>query len=387
MDNIQKIPISLLEKTMIFLGWIKNDEKEEGCTVFQPKANEKIKAYIPDSTERPDYIFHQNRNVELILYQLKKESNPQNLSEIVEQILFPNYKLISRIVNTKDQNVDSVPFEYADRVIKYNISSFKTEYVLTAAKQIPISKFHMNHTRKGSFIIPISIPAEYDESTLLPIPSLTNRVLKGYLQKLDVLTKLDVKDEKLFATKVIDNGISSRLVKDFMSEDGLVKYTKQYGQIINSVNVYGESSPIVDFQLSNAEKVFSNVELNKIVQVPNEYISYLEHVEIQREQEAIDEHDTSIEAVVDSLAYKDKGRTEAGAKFTIYKVAGEKLKKPFKAVATGLTRKRLKRFGERRYTAEIVKIMGDITKAKGKIGDLRIEEILQVDTQGDLFDY
>ncbi len=379
------IPPVLLIKTMTLLGWVKEDAEVDESTVLRYKDNFNVKVYIPKSVDKIDYSFHQNRTLSYLLRTLKIEETEETLSEIQQQILFPNYKLINRIVIEDRHNSETVPFEYADRVIKYNISSFKTEYVLTAAKQIPLENFQMNHTRKGSFVIPISIPAEYDENTLLPIPSLTNTVLKNYLDKINNLADLDITNEKKFAEQAIERNIDSKLVKDFMSQDGLAKYNKQYEKIVERVEISGESSPIIDFNLADSEKHFSKAYLEKLQVVPDVFIETLKSLEIKTDQGHINEEDVSIEAIVDSLSYSDKNRTEGTMKFTIYKVGNEAVKKPFKAVASGLTKKRLKKFGEIFYTAEIVKLRGDVFKSKGKIGDLRIEEILEADKQPDLF--
>jgi hypothetical protein len=296
--------------------------------------------------------------------------NSYNIYDIESQLLHYNYKLINRIINQENYKDDNVPFELASVLPAKNIEAFRSFYsaFTKGKKNIPIEDFKLNHTQHGSFIIPISIPAEVGGDRLINIANETNLILRKYLDTIDKLLAVPIQDVKNYADRVIDEGIDSRLVKDFFSKnDSVAKYKTKYQNIVKDIYFTVKSNPILDYKLSDTDRNFKVVDLGGISVLPDEYIDFLEKREIEADSSTRSDDNAKIDVEVDSI---DINGT---AKFKVFAINNEPLSKPFKATTSELPKVKQDFCADAFKSRNTIVITGDILKTKGKSGKIIVD--------------
>lgn len=363
------VPISNFKDAFEKLGWILSQAESGRYDVWTHPENSEIWTVVPKNIESKEYKFYQEKNIKMMLYALELPETEFLISEIYNQLLGYNYKLINRIVNQDTFQEDSVPYELATMLPNKNIDSFRFFYYekTQGATNLPIDRFEMNHTKHGSFIIPISISADINDAsntandTLFPTPNTTNVILRDYLNKIDTLTKIDEVDPRGFADKAIEEGIDSKIVKDFLyKSDSIAKFKEKYQDRIKDLSISSEGSPILDFKLQPRDKVFKEVDLGRIKILPDEFISTLIKREIEADDTAISEHHAKIEVSVELLSQ------DGTVKFSVYSINDEKMKKPFKGTTTELPKQFMDFCVDNFKDKDLIIITGDISKSKGK---------------------
>ena len=360
------IPINNFKDAFVRLGWTLSEADSGKYDIWTNPNNREIWTVVPKNIESKEYQFYQEKNIKMILYGLDLPETEFFISEIYNQLLGYNYKLINRIVNQDAFQEDSVPYELATMLPNKNIDAFRFFYYekTQGATNLPIDRFEMNHTKHGSFIIPVSISAEVNDAstnTLFPTPTTTNVILRDYLNKIDTLTKIDEVDPKSFADKAMEEGIDSKIVKDFLYKaDSIAKFREKYQDRIKDLSISSEGSPILDFKLKPQERTFKEVDLGRIRILPDEFISTLEKREIEADDSAISENHAKIEVSVELLSQ------DGTVKFSVYSINNEKLKKPFKGTTTELPKKYMDFCVDNFKDKDLIIITGDISKSKGK---------------------
>lgn len=360
------IPIDRFRDAFSRLGWIKTDSKSKIYEVWSHPKNKDIWTVIPEKQEGSEYKYYQNKNIKMLLFALDLPETDQNIDDITNQLLGYNYKLLNRIVNREEYKNDSVPFELAEALPSRNIDAFRSFYLTkTKGKSLPINIFELNHTQFGSFIIPISIIIPTENDLFNDVPSETNTILRDYLKTIDKLTKIEPTDAITYANKIIDEGIDSKIVKEFLSKnEGIAKYKDKYKEKIKDLSISGASSPLIDFNLAPEYKAFQEVNLTEVSILSDEYIETLEKREIEVDSASISEYGVSIEVTVDAI---DQNGT---AKFSVYSINKTPLEKPFKAISVELSRGNLNKCVDVFKERNMLIITGDITKTKGRPGKI-----------------
>lgn len=351
------------------IGWIQSEANSGRYHIFTSPQDKSVYTLIPTQEDSEEYTYYQDRNIKMLLYALEIEETVFNYEELVTQLLNYNYKLLNRIVATNKNNNDVVPFELASVLSTKTIDAFRTFYAEKSGKSIPIEKFELNHTQQGSFVIPISILAD-EEQTFELIPNKTNQILRDYLNSIDRLSKIGVENKQQFAAAVIDAGLDSRLIKDFMSKtDSIARVKSKYKDQFSEITIEGKSNPILDIKLQREEKIFKHVDLEKISILDDEYIQLIEKIEVDEDSQSRNEKGATIDVVVESL------ESHGNVKFSVLTINQEKLKKPFKSTTTELPKAKLDYFTDAFKSRDIIQLSGDIIKAKGKVGKIIIDEI------------
>lgn len=380
--NTSIIPITRFTDVFTRVGWLSSEANSGKYFIWTSPQNKDIWTVVPKNENSKEYLYYQEKNVKMLTNFLGLEENEFNINDIYSQLVGYNYKLINRIVGIDTHNNDTVPFEMADVLSNKNIDAFRFYYqTKTKGKSIPIESFQLHHTQKGSFIIPISIAAELNQETLFNTPSHTNTVIRDYLKILDVLIKTPIQDEKTFADKMIDENIDSKIVKVFLSNsDSIAKAKLKYSDKIKELVISSNGSPIIDFGLNNQEKVFQKVDMSNIQVLPEGYLEVLETREIEADTATIEQSGTKIDVEVDSL---DQNGT---VKFSVFAIGGREVERPFKARSTKLTKNTLNSLTDAFKSRDVIQAIGDITKSKGKVGEIVADEFVVKPKSPTLFD-
>lgn len=363
------------------LNWVRSDARSGNYDVWTSTNVTNLWTVIPKNEKSEDYLYCQDKNIKILLQALGLEENDFNMEDLRSQLSGYNYKLINRIVS-QDNRIETVPFEMADVLSSKNIDAFRFYYqTKTRGKNIPIESFRLHHTQEGSFVIPISIVAEQDQESLLTMPTHTNSVIRDYLKTLEVLFKVPHNDEKAFADKVIDSGIDSKIVKVFLGNSDSVAKTKlKYQVAVKEISVSSSGSPILDYHLEPSEKKFPVVDMSKIQVLEDNFLEFLEGREIEADSATIEESGVKINVAVDSL---DQNGT---VKFSVFGINGQDVTKSFKARSTKLTKNTLNYLTDAFKSREVIEVTGDITKSKGKVGEIIGDKFDVIEPNPTLFD-
>lgn len=385
-DNRKPITRKQFSDAFARLKWERSDSKSGEYDVWTHPEEKSLWTVVPKEENTEEFKLYQEKNIKLMLYSLDHPETEYWMSELHNQLLGYNYKLISRIENKEEFQDDSVPYELASILPNKSIDSFRTFYLArtAGATAIPIEKFEMNHTQHGSFIIPVSISAEVETTkSMFETPTTTNVILREYLEKIDTLTKIanDTDSASKFADRVMEEHIESRIVRDFLNKaDSIAKYREKYTDRIKEMSISSKGSPILDYALKPSEKVFKEVDLGEIRVLPEDFLPTLEKKEIESDDSAISEKNANIEVSVDTIS-------QIGTvKFVVYKINGEKLKRPIIGTSVELPHVSLELCIDVFKDKELVMIKGDITKAKGKAGKIVPEKLEKKPKQGSLFE-
>lgn len=350
----------------IRIGWKKSDAESGNYDIWTSPINYNIWTVVPRDESTEEYTYYQDKNIKIILDALNLRDNEFNISDIYSQLQGYNYKLINRIVQDNDYDDIVVPFELADVLSNSTIDAFRFFYKMkNHGKQVPIENFQLHHTQKGSFLIPISISAELEDGKLFDLPSSTNLILHDYLKTVETLVKIPQKDEKDFADRVIDENIDSKIVRTFLgNQNSIAKVKTKYRERVSELGITSNGSPILDFGLSEKDKTFPEVDITGMESLPETYLEVLESREIEADSSTIDASGVKIDVEVDSL---DQNGT---VKFSVFSINQKGMNYPFKARSVKLTKKTLDYLTDAFKSREIIEVTGDITKAKGKVGEI-----------------
>ncbi len=368
----QIIPRHKFSEAFHKVGWILGKEKTGRYEVWTDPRDSEIWTIIPLEEGTLEYEFYQKKNIKVLLYALDLPEEEQYICDLKNQLIKYDYKLINRIINSDDNKNSNVPFELANSLIKKNVDAFSSFYKLftKGKKTISIEDFKLNHTQYGSFVIPISIPAlDVEEYTLLEnIENETSIILKKYLDTIDRLINIRAFDPDVYAEKVIEQGIDSRLVKDFLgSSDSIAKYKTKYQETVKDIFITGANNPLLDFKLADNQQSFKEIELKDINTLPDEFITTLEMKEIASDSSNILLDNAKISVEVDSINIKGV------AKFRVFAINGEELEKPFKAIARELPKSKQDFCADAFKSRDIITILGDINKAKHRTGQIIVD--------------
>ena len=364
------------------LGWIYSTSQSGKYDIWSFNQNRNIWATIPKDQNSIEYQFYQEKNIRLLIYTLELEDNEHSFTNIFNQLKGYSYQLINRIVNKESFSQEAVPYELATAIPSKNIDAFRSFYLMKkdGKESIPIEKFQLNHTQHGSFVIPISVQAEVNEESLVPMASSTNIYIREYLDTVDRLVSIARTDKESYGKKVIDEGIDSKIVKDFFyRNDSIAKIKEKYSEIVEEISITSQSNPILDHRLSQSYKDFKNVELGRISILPDDYIAYIEKLEEEADSASREDINARVEAAVDSID------TNGTAKFTVFTINGEEIKHPFKARTVQLPTIFLNLCASAFISREKIVIQGDLRKPKGKIGKIVTSSMSQNNENPNLF--
>lgn len=365
------IPREKFNTAFIGLSWIRSEAKSEKYDIWTDPKDPDFWTIIPRDELSPEYEYYQTKNIKVLALALGLEENAMNLEEISDQTVKSNYKLINRIENRTEYVGETVPFELAQVLTQKTIGSFRSFYSLKkrSKRSLPLENFELNHTRQGSFVIPISIFEQADKQLIPGFPSEINQILREYLEMVERLKSVSLDEREGSINEIVDQKIDSRIVRDFCSEvDGIASYCWKYKDRVSRISLSSQGSPFLDFSLERRFKIFREVELENVPMVTSDFIRAIEKREVESDDTTIDEFGAIIFAVVDSLDQN------GSAKFSILEINGEKMKKAFKAKTSKLTKKTLNILVDAFKSRDSIEILGDIRKAKGRIGDITADE-------------
>jgi hypothetical protein len=376
--RINALPKTNLENAFLKLGWIKKEARDERYDIFISKENENVWTLIPKNEATDEYLYYQDKNLRILTSLLDLEETEFNVKDVYSQIQGYNYKIINKLETT--EGGESIPLDFFQNVPLKTIESFRYFYSskTKGKKHLSIDDFNLHHTIKGSFIIPISVSAKDDDSgqqSLISITPTMNIYLHDYLNTVEDVANISTSDREEFSSTAFEKGIDSKLIKDFLSiNDSVAKYREKYADKIKSYSLSSSSSPFLDHNLPEKDRLFPTVNLSKIATVPDEYIFRLEELEVSTDESNIKEHDVEIGVMVDAVAFdNDENNT---AKFSVLSVGKTPLDKHFKAVSVELTRHRFEICTDMLKSREVLTIKGDISKRKGKIGKIIPEDFI-----------
>ncbi len=356
-DAFRRTNWSRIESTNEYEKWVFNEQSD-------------LWTILPKGENSNNYKYYQQKNIKLLLYTLKLPENDENFIEIYNQLSGYNYKLINRIVNNGNYKGSAIPFEVANNVPQKNINSFRIFYSSRRSKFVPIEHFEFNHTQNGSFIIPISIKAEQQADMLWEEPSPTNKVIREYLDTVERMLTIKITNEEAFAKEAMEQEIDSRIIKSFLSESiGIAKYIRKYESSIDEISITSHGNPFLDFNLSDHQKKFKKIELNEVMTIPDNFITYLEKKEDEANDETIEASNATVDVIVDLVSSNGK------AQFSVVAINKKPVKKPFVAISHQLTKARINFVADSLKSQNIIEVHGDIFKAKGKAGVIVIDDI------------
>lgn len=381
MKLFKKIAPSKFNEAFKMVKWIGGESNSKKYFLWSDPKDSSIWTVIPKDENGPEYEYYQDKNIKMLLYALDLPENEESYEEIHSQLVTYNYKLINRIVSYKN-DIDCVPFELANNLPSKNIDAFRSYFqIKTSGKhKLPIESFKLNHTRHGSFIIPISILAE-SNNQFDSMPSETNHILHEYLEKIEVLTSIKEQNDEKFVTKVLDSEIDSILVKDFLGEnDSIAKYKNKYSEEIKELTISVTPSPFLDYSLQQNQKNFKSVNLSEINSVSDALIAEIQNKEVELNPVTLYEVGAKIKVIIDGV------NRNGTAKFRVVSVKGQTFDKPFHAETTELPQAKLNICADAFKTSDPIEIVGDIKKTKGKVAKIVVDTLDVEDKPLSLFE-
>ncbi len=382
MTDQNKIKKARFADVFTRVGWLHSVAKSGRYDIWTSPTDTNLWTVLPMEESAEDYSYYQEKNIRILLHFLNLPDSDFYINDLYSQLIGYNYKLLNRIVNQEQFSNDVVPFELADVLSNNNIDAFRFFYkIKKRGKTIPIEDFQLHHTQKGSFIIPISIAAQIGQESLINVASDTNVVIRDYLTTIDKLMKIPKQDENQFANKVIEENIDSKIIKSFLGNgNSVAKIRQRYSDKIREISITSNGNPILDFGLTRQEKEYPQVDISGIEVLSNDFIEVLEAREVEADSSSIEESGVNINVEVDSL---DQNGT---VKFSVFGINGRDVLKPFKARSTKLTKSTLNSLTDAFKSREILEVTGDITKAKGKVGEIIADKFDVKEKNPTLFD-
>lgn len=373
MNNTLIIPIERFREAFERVGWKEEKSKDGHYLVWTNPSDSEVWTRLPLSQSAPDYSLYQEKNTRILLYALGLPETDNSAYDLLSQLKAYNYKLINRIVSTKDNKNTAIPYELATIVPEKNIEAFRYFYQTKRKKSraLPIEKFEFNHTEVGSFVIPVSIIVDEElDNTLLPLANDTNLALHEYLNAIDTLVHIPRNDAVSFADQVISESIDSKIVKDFFGrENSIAKTREKYGSQISHITIGSKGSALLDYGLKEEERIFKEVDLGAVEILSEEYIRVLEERELQADDTKIDIHEAKIDVIVEAID------TSGRVKFTVLSINHSEVKSPFKAFSSELPKAKLDQFADFFKNSGAATITGDLSKSKGKIGRIIVDNL------------
>lgn len=371
------IPLHRFEDVYSKLGWKKAESKSKKYLTWTHPNKSDIWVILPRIENTDEYAYFQDKNVDSILNFLNLEDTLINKNELVGQLMDYNYKLYNRFQNDIKYSNDYVPFEIAQLVPTKNVSAFRAFFIkeVKGQKSFPLENFHLSHTQTGSFVIPVSIKANIPENTLFPIPSETLLILEKYLKFADELLSIPISEPEKYAKNIVERGIDSRLVKDFLYDsDSIAKLHDKYNETVKELSIYSKYNPILDFNRATKNPIIRKIDINKSYPIEYEHILSIENLEEAMDDTSFNYTDVNIEVVSESV---DKTGTRS-AKFSVIAINGKPQERNYKARTQEIPISYLKQCAEAFISGDTILIKGDISKSKGKIakivvGDLKLK--------------
>lgn len=353
--------------------WIESKSSSGRYIIWTDPEDDSVWTRLPANEDALDYQFYQEKNLHVLLYALDKEDNEENLRDLLSQLKNYNYKLINRIIPKNKKLNSSVPYELATALPQKNVDAFRYFFRTHSENNqgLPIEKFELNHTEVGSFVIPVSVDVkEDDNSTLMPLTSSTNIMIRSYLDTVEKITQLPTDNPDNFADSAFTNSIDSKLVRDFMVGDkGIAKLKEKYSDEVSHVYIGSRGSIILDYGLEEGEQTFKEVDLTNLKAVGEEFVRTLEEKEIENDDTRIEEKDAKVDVIVESI--DRTGRV----KLTVLGLNSIPFKRPFKAYSTELPKAKLDIFAELFKNSGETTIRGDISKQKGRTAKVVVDNL------------
>lgn len=358
------------------LEFIRTDGKSGKYDIWTSPKDSELWVAIPKERDSSQMDYFNNILAETLLYHLNLKQTEENKNELLSQLVDLNYKMFNKISLNEQNYISSVPYELAQVVTLRNITGFRTYLHQFSQKlsDIPIERFKLNHTKKGSFIIPISILCEKEDSPLPTFPTELSKMVRGYLDKISMIKDLNTKDVQKFAKDAFEREISSTILEDIIGfKDSIASTTEKYKSQLKEVQIFSNGNPILDFNISETDKSYKTVDLFNLNPLPEEYFNTLVNLETKQNETLLEAHGVDMYVEVDSI------NITGTAMFNVYGVDNKILEKPFKAQTVKLSKERIDLCADALKTRAKIKIKGDITKKKKKIGEVVVDEITNDD--------
>jgi hypothetical protein len=354
------------------LGWDNYVSEDGRYIVWTFKQNTDIWTLVPRDEKVGEYLQYQLQNIKLILFSLDLLPTQENITKIYEQLLGFHYPIISRLTS-KNRNFDGgIPLNLADTILNKIHSSFLS--FRKSFNQELVNNLKFGHTQQGSFILKILVPISEDEKNILfDNESQTSFEIKNYLNQVQELTRIETADPKIYADKIVSNGISSCLVEGFVGKDGIAEILQKYidDKSVDDLFLFSENNNLIEFNKEENQKPkFTTVDLLPLKPVGKTFIEAIKKVENAFE---FDQKDAEIIGNIYSISESKSKR----AMFKIESINGKK-EKIETAETTELTEDRIKKCWQAGAEQKRLKIRGDITKKAGKTAKIII---------GDEFDF
>ncbi len=373
------VPIDRFRSAFQRLKWNEQLSTSGKYYIWTDPTDESIWTRQPIRESEPEYLLYQEKNIFMLLYALNQPETNECASELLSQLKEYNYKLTNRIVGKNNKVNSTIPFELANIITEKNIEAFRYFYQTKSKnkKQIPLERFELNHTEVGSFVIPISISVEEEKNvSFIPMQNDTNILIHKYLDAIETLTKIPRDSALQFADQVIENSIDSKIVKDFFGYDrSIARYIKKYASDINGVTIGSKGSLLLDYGLNQDQRNFKQVDISKVEALNEDYIRTLEEREIEKDETRIDIKATKIDVIVDQIDRNGK------IKFTVTGIGDTDKDYSFKAYSNELPVAKLDVFADFFKNGGATVITGDISKTKGKVGKIIVDNIGSANTK------
>lgn len=366
------VPVIKFREAFTKVGWKHATSSSGKYEIWTDNKDESIWTRLPLLESDPEYRFYQNKNILFLLYALGLPENKDAEDDLKSQLKDYNYKLVSRIIATPDSPKNTVPYEVANIVTQKNVDAFRFFHQTKSKKtrSLPIEKFQLNHTEVGSFVIPVSILVDDSPNSFFPVPSQTNLFLHQYLDAVEKLASLPRKNPTDFAERVMAESIDSKIVKDFFGNDSsIARCREKYAESIDNITITTKGSPFLDFGLEEKDQSFKEVSIGHVLPLKEDYIDYLEQLEIRSDTTRIDIRGGKIDVAVEAIDINGH------AKFSVVAVNGTELSKPFKAYSTELSKKKLDMCADYIKRGGAMRVIGDLEKLKGKSGKILIDDL------------
>lgn len=374
-ETLHKILPERFRKVFTKIGWGHQLSSSGNYDIWTNPHDKDVWTIVPKDISSPEYQYYQDKNIRILLYALHLEENQVNISEVKSQLLAYNYKLISRIVSKQEYDQDFVPYEIANLLPSKNISAFRAFYQIktNGKRSLPIEKFQLSHTERGSFVIPISVIAEPNgeqQDSFDEVPSEMNELIREYLNTIDALLEIKPETEEQYAKEVVGNGIDSKIVKDFLGQwDSVAKYRSKYKDSLELVTLSAKPSLFLDYSLENKLKVFKTVDLSHANPLDNSFIESIERKEIEADTSTLSEKNVKIRAIIDAIT------RDGRARFRVVGIDNQTFKHPFTAITSELPESKINVCADALKTVDPVVITGDVTKKKHRMGKIFVDNI------------
>lgn len=358
----------ILEK----LNFNRTDSTSGKYNIWTSSRDPELWVAIPKNIKESQRSYFENIITDTILTDLDIDITQENRNEILSQLTGFNYKIYNKISLKEQMYTQSIPYELAQITTLRSITSLRTysHQFSTKLKDIPIDRFQLSHTKKGSFVIPISILYEEKEIVLPTFPTELSKVIKGYLNKISMLDELNTSDIKKFTEEAFERELPSSLLRDIIGPtDSIATIIEKYGKQLSHLQISSKGNPILDRDLTDEDREYKVVDLLSIKPLNLEYIEALSELETKQNEMILEEHSVYMYVEVNAI------NINGTAMFNVYQIEDQTLEKPFKAQTVKLSDARIYLCADALKSRAKIKIKGDITKKRRKIGEVVVDNI------------